>query len=221
MERKRWNCTVEHNATDILDRAIHRVEQKQPLDRQRIAIHRVEDRGHIHQQHGEHVVQIRNIPEEHEQGRQDQADANVKDHQAGDRIEDRDELPRERHAVDRREEEEHKQRDAEVDNCRNILRQQEDILGHVDLREDVRVLHQGVHAAGGGFAEEAEQQVACKQVSGVMIHGSAEELREHQLHHQQGQERRENAPPHAQHGALVLLLEVAFDEFFKQKSVLH
>ena len=46
------------------------------------------------------------------------------------------------------------------------------------------ITHQGIHAACGRFTEKAEQQVAREQVSGVMVHGSAEELRKDQLHDQ-------------------------------------
>lgn len=115
MELRGGDHAIQHHQAHILDRAVHRVEQKHPLNRRRIAVHRVEDRRHIHQQHRKHVVQVRNIPEKHEQRRQNQPHADVEDHQAEDRIEDRDEFPGERHAVDRREQEEHQQRQAEVD----------------------------------------------------------------------------------------------------------
>lgn len=219
MERRRGNRSLQHDQTHILDRAVHRVNQEQPLDRRRVAVHRVEDRRHVHQQHREHVVQVRNIPEEHEQRRQNQAHADVEDHQAEDRIEDRDEFRRERHAVNGRKQEEHQQRQAEVDDCRNVLRQQEHVFGHVDLREDVRIAHQRVHAAGCRLAVIREHQVAREQVRRVVRHISAEELGEHQAHDQQGQKRRQNAPPHAQHRALVLLLEVALDEFLEEELV--
>lgn len=149
MELHGGNRAMEHDLAHILDRAVHRIAQEQPLHRRRVAVHRIENGGHIHQQHGEHVVQIRDVPEKHEQRRQDQPHADVEDHQAEDRIENRDEFPGERHAVDRRKQEEHQQRQAEVDDRRHVLRQQEDVFRHVDLREDVLVRHQRVHAAVG------------------------------------------------------------------------
>lgn len=151
MEFHRGNRAVQHHAADILDRAVHRIAQEDALDHRGIAVHRVEDGRHIHQQHREHVIQVLNIPEEYIQGGQDQAHADVEHHQAEDRVQDRHEFPGERHAVDRRKDEEHHQRQTEIDDRGHVLRQQEDILGHVDLRKDVLVRHQGVHAAFGCF----------------------------------------------------------------------
>lgn len=215
MQLQSRNCSFQHDHAHILDRTIHRIEQEQPLYRQRIALHGIKDRRHIHQQHREYIVKIRYIPKEHEQSRQNQPDADIENHQAKDRIKNRDEFPRKHHTVDHRKEEEHQQRDAKVDDRRNIFGQKENVFGHVDLCEDMFIRHQGVHAAVGRFAEEIEHQVAREQVGCIVIHRPAEELGEDDFHHQQGQERREDAPPHAQHGTLVFLLEVAFDEFFK------
>lgn len=220
MELHGRNRAVQHDRAHVLDRAVHRIAEEQPLDRRGIAIHRVEDGGHVHQQHGEHVIQILNVPEEHEQRREDEAHADVEEHETQDRIEDRDKFPGEGHPVDRRKQEEHQQRQAEVDHRRDVLGQQEDVLGHVDLGEDVLVGHQGVHAAGGRLAVIAEHQVAREQIRRVMLHVAAEKLREHQPHHQQRQQRGQNAPSHAQHRTLVLLLEVALDQFLEEELVL-
>ena len=49
---------------------------------------------------------------------------------------------------------------------------------------------------------------------------ATEETGKHNAHDQQLQQRREDAPRHAQHGALVFLFEVSFDQFFKHKAIL-
>ena len=50
--------------------------------------------------------------------------------------------------------------------------------------------------------------------------GSAsEELGEYHFHDQQRQQRGQNAPGHAQDCALVLLFEVAFDQFLEEELV--
>ena len=84
----------------------------------------------------------------------------------------------------------------------------------------MRVAHQRVHTARGRLAEVREYRVAREQVRRVMRHVPAEELGEHQPHDQQGQQWRKDAPSHAQHRALVFLLEVALDQFFKEKLML-
>ena len=82
MERRRRNLRLQHHQPDVFNDAIHRVAQEKALNRRRIAVHGIENRRHIHQEHGEHVVQIRNIPEKHKQRRQDQPNADIKNGQA-------------------------------------------------------------------------------------------------------------------------------------------
>ena len=183
MERRRRNLRLQHHKPDVFNDAIHRVAQEKALNRRRIAVHGIENRRHIHQKHGEHVIQIRNILEKHKQRRQDQPDANIKNGQAADRIKQRQKLPRKLHAVYRGKDKEHQQRQPEIDDGRHIFGQQEHILGNVDLGKDMRVRHQGVHAAGGGLSEKGEDQVACKQVGGVVLNFFSKKVSENNSHH--------------------------------------
>jgi hypothetical protein len=48
---------------------------------------------------------------------------------------------------------------------------------------------------------------------------ASEKLLEHDLHHEQHQKRRKHTPRDAKNGALVLLFEIAFYQFFKQELV--
>ena len=41
----------------------------------------IKNRGHIHQKKRKNIIQIPNIPKEHKQSRQHQSNANVKNHQ--------------------------------------------------------------------------------------------------------------------------------------------
>ena len=113
--------------------------------------------------------------------------------------------------------EEHAQVQPKIDEGGYIFGQQEQILWHIYLGKDVRVCHQGVHAAVGGLPVVGEHQVAAEQVDGVMGGVPAEKLGKYQTHHQQIQQRRQYAPVHAQNGALVFLLEVPFDQLGKKK----
>ena len=89
----------------------------------------------------------------------------------------------------------------------------------IHLGEDARVAHQGAPPLGGGLVEVGENEVAAEEVDGVVGGGPAEELGEHQLHHQQRQEGRQDAPRHAQHRALVFLFEVPLDQLLKEEAV--
>lgn len=49
---------------------------------------------------------------------------------------------------------------------------------------------------------------------------TSEELLENDFHDKQGQKRHQHAPPHAENRALVLLFEVALDEFLEEEFML-
>lgn len=50
-----------------------------------------------------------------------------------------------------------------------------------------------------------------------MLNRTPEKLRENNAHYEQSEQGREQAPPHAQHCAFILLLEVALDELLKHE----
>ena len=110
MITQRRNIAVQHHHTEILDIAIHRIQQKYLLHQRRIVIHRIEDRRHIHQQHGENIIQVAGIPEEHEHRAQHETHANVEHHKTEDGIQQRQKMNAEAHAVDQRKRKEHAQR---------------------------------------------------------------------------------------------------------------
>lgn len=53
-----------------------------------------------------------------------------------------------------------------------------------------------------------------------MLNIPAEEVREDGIHHAERTNRHQHAPRHTEHGALVFLLEVSFNELFKEKPML-
>ena len=117
------------------------------------------------------------------------------------------------------EQEEHDKCQSEVDKVLDIPGEEEDVLRYIDLCEYVRVVDERAHALRGGLAEKREDQVAAEQIGGIVRRAAAKKLRKNQPHDQKRQQRRQHAPGHAQHRALVFLLEVAFDQFFKEELV--
>lgn len=211
---------LDDDLPEVPDEQVHRIQQEQALGRVAIAVNGVENGGHVHQQLGKHCPQILDVPEKHEQRRQNQAHADVEQHQEGNGIQQADQPPGERDVVQYAEHKEHAQRQAEIDEGLDVLGKQEQVLGHVDLGEDAGVAHQGSHPLAGGFVEVAEHQVAAEQIRGVMGRVPPEKLGEHQPHHQQHQQRRQHAPQHAQHRPLVFLFEVPLHQFLKEELVL-
>ena len=205
--------------SEIADKEVHRVQQEEIAHHGRVVIDGVEDGGHVHQQLGEHAPQVLDIPEEDEQGGEDEPHPDVEQHQAPHGVEQADELPGEGDVVQGAEQEEHAQGQAEVDEGLHVFGEEEEVFWHVDLGEDAGVAHQGGHALAGGLVEIGEHQVAAEQVGSVVGHVMPEELREDQPHDQQGQQRGEHAPGHAQHRALIFLFEVPLDQFLEEELV--
>ena len=81
----------------------------------------------------------------------------------------------------------------------------------------MRVSHQGSHALIGRITEKRKDQVAAEKIGRIVRCTSAEEIGENQPHDQKRQQRRQNAPGHAQYGALVFCFKVAFDQLLKEK----
>ena len=211
---------IDDDLAEVADEQIDGVGQKQALHRVAVMVDGVENGGHIHQQLGEDAPQILDIPEEHEQRRQDQPHAYVEQRQTKDGVEQQDKAPGEDDAVQHAEQEKDAQRQGKVDQRLDVFGEQEQVFRHVDLGENGGVACQRGHALTGGFVEVGKHQVAAEQVGGIVLHAPAKELGEHQTHHQQHQQRRQHAPRHAQHGAFIFLLEVALHQLFKKKAVL-
>ena len=219
MEPDCRDCRFNDNLSEIADKQIDRVEQEQALHVVAVAVNGIENGGHVHQQHGKYRPQILDIPEKDEQRGQNQSYTDVEQHQAGDRIEQQDKFPGERDPVQNTEQKKHAEGQAKVDERLHVLREQEKILGDIHLGEDARVAHKGGHPLAGGLVEAGEDQVAAEEVGRVVGGGASEELGEYHFHDQQRQQRGQNAPGHAQDCALVLLFEVAFDQFLEEELV--
>jgi len=168
---------------------IDRIQQEQALHRVGVLVDGVKDGGQVHQQLGEHAPQVLDVPEEHEQGGENQPHPDVEQQQGADGVKQQEELPGERDAVQDAEQEKDDEGQAEIDEGLDVFGEQEQVLGHVDLGEDARVAHEGLHPLAGGLAEVGEHQVAAEQIGGVVLHVPPEELGEYQLHHQQHQQR--------------------------------
>ena len=150
MELEGRDRPVDHDLPEVSDIQIERVEQEQTLYRIAVAVDGVEDGGQPHDELGQDAPQILHVPEEHEQRGQDQPDPHIEHDHAHDGIQQKEELPGERYPVERREREKDQQRQPEVDEGGHVLREQEQVFGHVHLGEDPRVARQRVHAQVGG-----------------------------------------------------------------------
>ena len=216
---QRRNSRLDHDQTEIPDKKIHRICKKKALDLWAEGVNRIENCRQIHQQLSKHTPQILDVTEEDKQSRQDHSHADVEQYQQTDRVKQADEAPGERDMVQDAEDEEHAERQAEVNQALDIFGKQENILWHVDLGEDVRIAHQRCHALIGRIVEEREDQVAAEEVRRIVRRVASEEIRENQAHDQEGQQRRQNTPSHPQYRSLVFRFEVAFDQFLKEELI--
>lgn len=141
------------NLSEIADKQVHRVQKEQILRHGGIAINGVKNGRHIHQQLGKHRPQVLNIPEEDKHGREDKPYPDVKQDQHTNGVEQADELPGEWNAVDHAEHKKHAQRQAKVNESLDIFGEEEQVLWHIDLREDLGVAHEGSHTLAGGLVE--------------------------------------------------------------------
>ena len=219
MVLRRGNGPVDHDQAEIADEEIDRVRQKSALDCGAVIVHGIEDRGHVHDELSGNAPEILHVPEEDIQRREDHAHAEIEEQKKDDRVNEHNQPPREGDMVQNAEEKEHDQGQAEVDEALDVFGHQEQILRHIDLRKDGGVAQKRGHALVRGFAEEGEDQVAAEQIGRVMRGAAPEKLGEHQAHDQQHQQRRQDAPGHAQHRALIFGFEVAFDQLLKEELV--
>lgn len=141
--------------------------------------------------------EILNVTEEHEQRRQDQPDPNIEERQTGDWVQEEDELPGERDVVQDAEQDEHAQGQSEIDECLHVLREQEEVLRHVDFGKDPGVSQQTGHSLVRRFPKVREHKVPAEEVGGIMRDIPPEKLCEYKPHHQQRQQRGQHAPGHA------------------------
>ena len=168
---------LDDDLAEIADEQVDRVQEEEALGRVAVPVDGVEDGGHVHQQLGEDRPQVLNVPEEDKQGRQDQAHADVEQHQTGDGVQKADQLPGEGDVVQDTEDEEHTQGQTEVDEGLYVFGEQEQVFGDVDLGVDPGVAHEGGHALPGRLVEVGEDQVAAEQIGGVVGRAASEELR--------------------------------------------
>ena len=210
---------VDDDGAEIADIVIQRINLEQYLQIRRERVDRIEHRRDVHQHHRNDAVNILHILKEDIKRRKNESNADIEHDQTDDRIDQKQELPGKSHAVDRREYEEHNHRQPEIDQRRHVLGDQKQRLWDVDMRNDVRVVHQRAHALRRALAEIGEDHDARKKIDRIMRHIPAEEMAENKIEHQKLHQRRQHAPQHAQRRALIALFEVALHQFFKQKLI--
>ena len=168
--------------SEIADEKIDWVKKEEISDHGAVVVYGIEDGGHVHQQLGEHRPKVLNIPEENEEGGEDKAHPNVKQHQAADGVDQQDELPGEGDVIQDAEHKEHTECQAEVDEGLDVFGEQEKILGDIHLGEDAGIAHEGLHSLAGGFAEAGKNKVSAKQISCIMWCASTKKLGKHHSH---------------------------------------
>ena len=115
MEPAAGDDSINDDLAEIPDKQVHRVEEKEILGGLGVAVDVVEDGGHVHQQHGKHVVEVLGVPEEDKEGGEDHADADVEEDEPGNGVEQAKELPGEGQPVNGHKDEEHDEDKPEVD----------------------------------------------------------------------------------------------------------
>lgn len=106
---------LDDDFAEIPDEQVYRVEEKEVPGGLGVAVDVIEDGGHIHQQHGKHIIEVLGVPEKHKQGGEDHADADVEEDEPGDGVEQAKELPGKGQPVYSYKGEEDHQDEAEVD----------------------------------------------------------------------------------------------------------
>lgn len=219
MEPKGGYSSLNDDLPKVADKKVHRVQKEGVLNQGAVAVNGVENGRHIHQQLGEYAPKILNVPEKHIQRRQDQPHADVEADQKANGVEQQNPPPGEGDPVQNAKQHEHAQGQPKVDEALNIFGKQEQILGHIHLSKNPGIGQQRTHSLACGFVEKGENQVAAKQVNGVMLHVPTKKLSKHQPHHQQHEQRRQHAPGHPQHRALIFLFEISLHQFLKEELV--
>ena len=166
MDRQRWNRCVDNDRAEIADKHINRIEQKQFLYFLRIFADIIKDRRHIHEKSCQNIVKILDVSEKDIQGRQDHTCADIKQHQAEDRIEQQKKFPGKGQAIKRNKEEKDHKDQQKVDKRLHIFGKQEEIFRNIDLCKDTRISHNRAHSALGRFAEISKNQVTAEKIDG-------------------------------------------------------
>ena len=100
------------------------------------------------------------------------------------------------------------QRQAEIDQGLDVLREHEEVLRDIYLRENAGVAQKSGHTLRRGLAEISIGQVTAEHIDRVVRCIAAEEAGKDQRHDQLGKQRRKHGPDHAEHGALIFFLKI-------------
>ncbi len=183
MELRRRDRRLDNDLSEIADKYIDRVEVERILGRLAVPVYRIENRGQIGQKPEKDRPEILDIPEEHEQRREDHSDPDIEEHQANNRIQQENELPCEGDMVDHAEHKKHAQRQSKVDQRLNVFREQKQVLWHIDLGKDLGIAQQTTHPLVGGLTEIRKHEISAEEVGGIVGRIPSKELGKDQSHH--------------------------------------
>ena len=185
MELRGGNGPLQHDFPEVADIDIDRIQQEQLPPELWKAVDAVKNCGHIHEQQGKNAVQVLDVPEKYVQRRQDQPDPQVEEHQTDHRVDQQNKFPGDGDSVNDHKEGVNQQRNAEIDEGRDVFGEQEQIFGYIHLGENLRVVQQRGHPFIGGVTEKGKDQLSGEEVNGVVLDGGPQKRPENQVHHQQ------------------------------------
>ena len=215
---RRGEACIENQNTEVFDINVNGVEKEQSFVVSK-AGNVVEDCRHIHEKRAEYAPEIVNVAEEHEERREDQSNSKAENNEPEGRNDEREEIERKGNLINDAEQKEDDKGESKVDQRGDRLGEEEQILGHVDLGEDLGVVQERSHSAARCVTKEGEHDVTAKQEGGVMCDGRTKEIGKDDAHNKQVEQRREKTPKHTQIGALVFFLKITLYKLGEQKTV--
>ena len=111
---KRGDGGIEDYRAEILDVYEHGVEMENRLHRGGVYVDGIEDRGHIHKEHGKYAPEVLHVAEEYEKSRENKSDTEVEYDKAYDRYHKKKEEGCKGDSVDYAEEDEYDEGKSEI-----------------------------------------------------------------------------------------------------------
>ena len=129
--------------------------------------------------------------------------------------------PTELHSGQQSEHKHHQQVEEQVDERGDRSGKNDDVLGEVDLTDEVATRYDRLQTLRSRFGEEGPERDAGQQVDGIVRNVSThrQELGEHDVHHREQHERLENRPQVAKRRLLVAQLEIGDRQLMQQHTV--
>jgi len=179
------NCNRPHEEKELVD-WVHMIHRDESCRDNRL---RIKDRGQEVQDRKQNSPQELHIPEIYYRGSQHQADADTEENQEEQNYGNQKQAFVEPDTCDCHHDQQGNQGNDQIDPGRQHLGYRKYIFGHVHLRDQASVAHDGLHSQVCRLGEVIEQDNSAHQVDDKVIYTAAKERREHKHideGHQQG-----------------------------------